>query len=106
MADKELVKTDVAKERMKGINIVAEIKSKEASREINKKDGTTTKVCKALMSDPNGELNLQLWGDEIEKVNVGDIVKITNGYINEWQGEKSLNVGRFGKLEIPQQANA
>lgn len=104
MADKEFVKTDQAKERMKAINIVAELKSIGETRDITLKAGGQTKVCKFVISDDKGELDLQLWGDEIDRVKVGDILKISNGYMNEFKGEKSLNVGKFGKLEIPQKA--
>jgi replication factor A1 len=33
-------------------------------------------------------------------VEVGDIVRIENGYVNSYRGEIRLNVGRFGKLEV------
>ncbi len=31
---------------------------------------------------------------------VGDKVHITNGYVSEFQGEKQLTTGKFGKLEV------
>jgi len=57
-------------------------------------------VCNAKIKDDSGEITLTLWNDEIEKVNVGNKIKIFNGYVNEWQGILQLTVGKFGKLEI------
>lgn len=104
--DKEFVTTDIAKDKMKQINIVAEIESIGDTRDINLKAGGQTKVCKYVLSDTKGKIDLQLWGDEINKVGVKDIIKISNGYMNEFKGEKTLNVGKFGKLEIMEKANA
>lgn len=57
-------------------------------------------MCNAKIKDDSGEITLTLWNDEIEKVNVGNKIKIFNGYVNEWQGILQLTVGKFGKLEI------
>ena len=37
---------------------------------------------------------------KLDKVSVGQKVKITNGYVNEWQGKAQLTLGKFGKTEI------
>lgn len=62
--------------------------------------GKEGKVCTAIASDDSGTIKLTLWNDEIEQVKEGDKVHIINGYVNEFQGEKQLTAGRFGKLEI------
>ena len=36
----------------------------------------------------------------IDKVKVGSKVKISNGYVKEFQGEPQLTAGKFGKLEV------
>jgi len=68
-------------------------------REYNK-NGGTLRVCDAKFEDDSGEIKLTLWNDEIDKVKVGDKVKISNGYCGEYQGEKQLSAGKFGKLEV------
>lgn len=103
MADKEYITSDLAKERMKAINIVAQVQSKAEPRDVK---GGQYRVCDCVLSDAKGTIDLTLWGDDIGKVNANDIVRITNGYINEFKDKKSLQVGKFGKLEIVQQANA
>ena len=62
--------------------------------------GKIGRVATALAQDETGKINLTLWNDEIDMVKVGDKVKITNGYCNEFQGEKQLSAGKYGKLEV------
>ncbi|MAG45415.1 MAG: DNA-binding protein [Nanoarchaeota archaeon] len=81
------------------IDVSGEIVSKEEPREFDK-FGNKIRVCNCDFKDDSGNIKLTLWNDEVEKVNVGDIVKITNGYCNEYQGEKQLTAGKFGQLEI------
>ena len=87
------------KARQGKVDVEAEVTEKGEVRTFNKfgKDG---RVCNATIKDASGEMKLTLWNDEIDKVNVGDKIKITNGYVNEFQGEKQLTAGRFGQLEI------
>ena len=64
------------------------------------KFGREGKVASATLKDDSGKITLSLWNDDVDKIKVGDKVKITNGYVNEFQGEKQLTAGRFGKLEV------
>ena len=64
------------------------------------KFGREGRVASATLKDESGKVTLSLWNDDVDKVKVGDKVKITNGYVNEFQGEKQLTAGRFGKLEV------
>lgn len=81
------------------VDVEAEVKSIEAPRTFNK-FGREIKVTNALISDESGSIKLTLWNQDIDNVKVGDKVKITNGYVNEFQGEKQLTSGKFGKLEV------
>ena len=90
------------KPRQGNVEIVGDIIDKGEIREFQK-FGKPGRVCTAKLKDGSGEISLTLWNDDIEKVNVGDKVKIENGYVNEWQGEMQLTTGKFGKLEIVEQ---
>jgi len=81
------------------VDIEMEIIEKGEVREFQK-FGNPGRVCTAIAKDDTGQIKLTLWNDEIEQVDVGDKVKITNGYVNEFQGEKQLSAGRFGKMEV------
>ena len=81
------------------VDVEAEVKSVEEPRSFNK-FGRELKVANALIFDDSGEIKLTLWNQEIEKVQAGSKIKITNGFVNEFQGEKQLTAGKFGKLEV------
>ena len=40
-----------------------------------------------------------LTADQLKRGNYNDFVKIEGAYINEYNGTKSLNLGKFGKIE-------
>lgn len=63
------------------------------------REGTLT-VAEAEIQDDSGTVALTLWNDEVNKVKVGDTVKITGGWANEFQGKISISAGKFGKLEV------
>jgi replication factor A1 len=81
------------------VDIEVEVVEKGEVREFQK-FGNPGRVCNAIVKDDTGQIKLTLWNDEIDKVDVGDKVNITNGYVSEFQGEKQLSAGRFGKMEV------
>jgi len=87
------------KPRQGNIDIELEIVSVEEPRTFEK-FGKIGRVTNAIAKDKSGEIKLTLWNDDIDHIKEGSKIKITNGYCNEWQGEKQLTAGRFGKLEI------
>ena len=85
--------------RQGDVNLVLEITEKGDIREFER-FGKTGRVCNAKAKDESGEISLTLWNEQIDQINVGDKVKITKGYVGEWQGEKQLSTGKFGTLEV------
>ena len=81
------------------IDVEVVVKSKENVRTFNKY-GKDLRVCNAIVSDGSGEIVLSLWNDDIDKINAGDKVKVSNGYVSEFNGKKQLSSGKFGRLEI------
>ncbi|RJQ18235.1 hypothetical protein C4573_00755 [Candidatus Woesearchaeota archaeon] len=63
------------------------------------KFGTQGKVASATLKDKTGTVTLTLWNDQVDQFKKGDTVKITNGYVKEWQGELQISTGKFGKIE-------
>lgn len=85
--------------RQGNVNVVVELVEKGDVREFQK-FGKVGRVCNAKVKDSSGEMTLTLWNDDIDKFNVGDKIRIVNGYVSEWQGEPQLTTGRLGKIEI------
>lgn len=82
------------------IDVKGTIKSKGDVRTVNLKMGGTADVCDAILADESDEIKLTLWGEDINKVNVGDTVVITNGYTNTFKNEVALAKGKYGQMEV------
>ncbi|MDP3698814.1 MAG: OB-fold nucleic acid binding domain-containing protein [Nanoarchaeota archaeon] len=81
------------------ITIEAKIISKEEPRTFSK-FGKEGRVCNATVADSTGEIALTLWNDDIDKANVGDTIKLENGWCSEFKDQKQVSAGKFGKLEV------
>ena len=93
------------KPKQGNVDIVVDVVDIGVPREFEK-FGKPGKVATAIAKDETGDVKLTLWNEDIEKVNAGDKVHLTNGYVNEWQGEMQLTTGRLGKLEIVGKSDA
>jgi replication factor A1 len=69
-------------------------------RTVNLKAGGQAQVADAIIKDETGQIKLTLWDAQIKMVKAGSKVTVENGYINSFKGENSLNVGKYGKLNI------
>jgi replication factor A1 len=69
-------------------------------RTVNLKSGGQAQVADAVLKDDTGEIKLTLWDAQIKMVKQGSKIRIENGYISTFRGENSLNVGKYGKLEV------
>ncbi len=87
------------KPRQGNVDITLEVIEVGETREFQK-FGNTGRVANAVAKDSTGQIKVSLWNDDIDKVKEGDHIKITNGWVSEFQGEKQLSAGRLGKLEV------
>lgn len=81
------------------VDVEAEIVSVEEPRTFNK-FGKDLTIVNAIVKDDSGEIKVGFWNDDAPKAIVGKKIKITNGYVSEFKGEKQLSAGKFGKLEV------
>lgn|SRR3989338_4045621 len=82
------------------VDIELDVLEVDDAREFQK-FGKPGRVATAQAKDTNGDkIKLTLWNDDIDRIKAGDKVKLTNGYVSEWQGELQLTTGRFGKIEV------
>lgn len=94
-----MVKVSDLKAGQGKVDIEVVVKSKAEPRTFNKY-GRDLRVANAVVGDESGEISLSLWNDDIDKINAGNKVKITNGYVSEFNGQKQLTSGKFGKIEV------
>jgi replication factor A1 len=86
---------------MKRVSVEAKVVEKGDTREVKSKfKDETYRIADAVVADETGSIKLTLWNEQIEQVNVGDNVKIENGYVTSFKGETQLNVGKFGKMTV------
>ena len=83
------------------VDLEAQVIEKSETREVRSRwTDETYRVADATIEDETGTITLTLWNDQIDQVNVGDRVKIENGYITSFRGEIQLNVGKYGTLNV------
>ena len=75
--------------------ITVKIIAKDDVREVR---GGELKVCNATGEDASGRITVALWNDDIQRVDVGDTIRIDKGWANEFKGEISVSAGKFGKM--------
>ncbi|HLC88605.1 MAG TPA: hypothetical protein VJG49_01080 [Candidatus Nanoarchaeia archaeon] len=85
------------------IDVVLTIVSKDQPRAFEK-FGKSGRVCNAKAKDNSGEITLTLWNEQIDQIEIGDKVHISNGWCSEYKEEKQLSTGKFGKLEVVQKS--
>ncbi|KAM7275298.1 hypothetical protein ACFE04_017164 [Oxalis oulophora] len=61
--------------------------------------GGQNKTCVALAADDTAALHLQLWGDECDAFDAGDILQLTNGIFSMIRNDLVLRAGKRGKIE-------
>ncbi len=86
---------------MKRVSVEGKVVEKGDTREVKSRyKDETYRIVDAVIADETGSIKLTLWNEQIEQVNVGDNVKIENGYVTSFKGEAQLNVGKFGKMTV------
>ncbi|MCW4000685.1 MAG: OB-fold nucleic acid binding domain-containing protein [Candidatus Bathyarchaeota archaeon] len=86
---------------MKRVSVEGKVVEKGDTREVKSKyKDETYRIADAVIADESGSIKLTLWNEQIEQVNVGDNIKIENGYVTSFKGEVQLNVGKFGKMTV------
>ncbi len=89
------------KDGMKRVSVEAKVVEKGDTREVKSRfKDETYRIVDAVVADETGSIKLTLWNEQIEQVNIGDNIKIDNGYVTSFKGETQLNVGKFGKLAV------
>lgn len=89
------------KEGNNEINIEGEITEKSYAREVRSKFGyRVLMVADATLKDETGIITLTLWNEQVRQVNVGDRIKIENGYAKSFRNVLQLSTGKNGTLTV------
>jgi len=86
---------------MKRVEVEAQVVDKNPTRQVQSKfRDEVFNVADAIVQDETGTIKLTLWNEQIDMVNVGDRIKIENGYVTSFKSETQLNIGKYGKLTV------
>lgn len=85
------------------VDLVVEVVEKKPARTFEK-FGKSGKVCNAVVKDATGQVVLTLWNEDIEKVNVGDTIRVKNGWCSAYKEENQVSPGKFGSVEVVKKA--
>ncbi len=82
------------------INLKVKVVKIGETKEIPSRYGPPKKVTEAVVGDDTGVVTMSLWEDQINDINEGDTLFVSNGYISLVQGHMRLNVGKYGSKEV------
>jgi ssDNA-binding replication factor A large subunit len=71
----------------------------DAAQDVETKDGLLRKVRHATLRDATGEIQLVLWGSEVDLVGPGDRVRVVDGWVSDRRGRPQVSLGRSGRVE-------
>jgi len=85
----------------RSVNLLAKVVKKGEEKFVASKfDQREHKLSETLIADETGAITLVLWDENIDKVNEGDVVMITNAFVKPFKGFMQLNLGRYGSIEM------
>jgi len=90
----------------KDVEVIATVVLKKAPRTVNSAKGLLV-VTDLYIEDATGRINLPLFGNKADGIEVGDVIRIQKGFVKEYKGELQLTI-KFGTIEkttIPESRN-
>ncbi|MFH1822009.1 MAG: hypothetical protein ABH852_06210 [Methanobacteriota archaeon] len=94
------MKASEVKPDMRRIELELTIVEMEEPRAYTKRDGREGRVASAIGEDDSGRVKVSLWDADVDRVKVGNKIKITNGYSRSFRDEVQISSGLYGKLEV------
>ncbi len=92
-------------ENAQGVDIRVRVINVGDIRTVTTRDGIHHAVVDVVVGDRTGIINLILWDDQTSLISNGDLIDVTNGYINKFKGWLKLNIGKYGRMEKVEDTN-
>ncbi len=80
-------------------SIEGEITELEEVKEIQGRFGNKLTVANGTLTDDSGEIKIALWNEDTAAYSKGDKIRISDGWVSEFQEELKVSPGRNGKIE-------
>lgn len=94
------MKTSDVKPEMRRVDLDMKIVEIEEPRSYASRTGKEGRVTTATGEDDSGRIKISIWDKDIDRVKVGNTVKIRNGYARLFRDEVHVSAGMYGKLEV------
>lgn len=94
------MKANDVKPEMRRIDLDLKIVEIEEPRPYVSRAGREGRVTTAIGEDDSGRLKISLWDNDVDRVKVGNTVRIRNGYARLFRDEIHVSAGMYGKLEV------
>jgi hypothetical protein len=85
---------------MKRINLKAKVIEISKPNSVFTRLGNYNTVASANVKDETGTIQLPLWNQQINSVDVGDTIQVKNAHVTAFRGEPQLRVGKGGQLNV------
>lgn len=92
-------------ETARGVDIRVRIINVGKTRTVKTKNGVQHAVANVVVGDRTGTISLTLWDDQMNLISEGDLIDISNGYVNKFKGWLTLNIGKYGNIEKVEEDN-
>lgn len=93
------MKADDVKPGMRNIDLDLEVVEKDEPHSFQNDSGEG-RVATTVCEDDSGQVKVSLWNDEIDKVDVGDKIRISGGYSRLFKDEVHVSAGKYGELKV------
>jgi len=87
---------------MKKVNLKAKVLEIPKPNMVYTRFGTEAYVTNVLVGDETGTIRMNLWNQQINVVSEGDMIKIDNGIVTSFRGERQLRIGKHGRIRVIQ----
>lgn len=87
---------------MDKIEIIVKLVGREKPREIETNYGVTHCIVDGEVEDESGKMALTVWNEKIQDINkieIGEQIRLLNSFVTSFKGVLSLNIGRATLIE-------
>jgi hypothetical protein len=91
---------------MRNVNLKIRVLEIPEPNRVYTRGGKVAYVTNALVGDETGEVRMNLWNRQINMVSEGDLIKIENGTVANFRGERQLRIGKHAKMKVVQDAES
>ena len=89
----------VLREGMNNVMVEGVVHEKSYARTVRgRRPGESLSVAEAGLGDGSGRVVLTLWNNQIKMIQVGDRVRVENGFVGGYRGVTQLSAGRTGRV--------